>query len=83
MVTPGGGELAQTVFGFGGHAAAEQAAVQRLGFTAIQQSIYLGLAQAHIGEIVRQALQVGEAGVQLAVIGHVIGQVQRQLLFGV
>ncbi|MNL03009.1 hypothetical protein D3C87_1235340 [compost metagenome] len=82
VVAPGGGELAQAVFGFGGQAAAEQAAVQWLGFAAAEQSVDLGFAQAHVGEVVRQALQVGQAGVQFAVLGHVIGQVQRQLLIG-
>jgi hypothetical protein len=36
VITPGGGELAQAVFGFGGQATAEQAAVQRFGFAAAE-----------------------------------------------
>ncbi|MOA19579.1 hypothetical protein D3C78_1399720 [compost metagenome] len=73
-------ELTEAVFGFGGQAAAEQAAVQRLGFATAEQTIDLGFAQAHFADVVRQALQVGQAGVQLAVVGQVVGEVQGQFL---
>lgn len=61
---------------FGCQARAQQPLVQRPGFIATQLAIDPRLAQLNLRRALRQVLQVGQAGVQLAFLGHVIGQVQ-------
>ena len=69
-------QLAQTMFAFSGQARAQKPLVQRPGLIAAQLAINPCLAQLYLRRPLRQVLQVGQAGVQLAFLGHVIGQVQ-------